>query len=84
MEHEQLESYVARRSALIYLPVSLGIALLFFLAASLLENIIWWQNWRDGLGWAAQPDCFDACCHQQGQEKFGELVIDKLNPIVCQ
>lgn len=36
MEHEQIEKEGARRSALIYLPISLGIALLFFLAASLL------------------------------------------------
>ena len=36
MEHEQVEGYVARRSALIYLPVSLGTALLFLLAASLI------------------------------------------------
>lgn len=35
MEHEQVESYVARRSALIYLPISLGASLLFLLAASL-------------------------------------------------
>jgi hypothetical protein len=35
MEHEQVESYVARRSALIYLPISLGAALLFLVAASL-------------------------------------------------
>ncbi|OGO29507.1 MAG: hypothetical protein A2W33_07185 [Chloroflexi bacterium RBG_16_52_11] len=35
MEHEQIERDVARRSALIYLPISLGAALLFFLAASL-------------------------------------------------
>ncbi len=35
MEHEQIEKEVARRSALIYLPISLGAALLFFLAASL-------------------------------------------------
>ena len=35
MEHEQVESYLARRSALIYLPISLGAALLFLLAASL-------------------------------------------------
>ena len=34
MEHEQVESTVARRSAMIYLPVSLGTALLFLLAAS--------------------------------------------------
>jgi hypothetical protein len=35
VEHEQIEKEVARRSALIYLPISLGAALLFFLAASL-------------------------------------------------
>jgi len=35
MKHEQIENEVARRSALIYLPISLGAALLFFLAASL-------------------------------------------------
>lgn len=35
MEHEQVESYLARRSALIYLPISLGAAILFLLAASL-------------------------------------------------
>ena len=35
MEHEQIEKEVARRSALIYLPISVGTALLFFLAASL-------------------------------------------------
>jgi hypothetical protein len=34
MEHEQVESTVARRSAMVYLPISLGTALLFFLAAS--------------------------------------------------
>ncbi len=38
MEHEQLERDVARKSALIYLPISLGIALLFLVAASLLGN----------------------------------------------
>lgn len=38
MEHEQVESAVARRSALIYLPISLGAAVLFLLAASLLGN----------------------------------------------
>ena len=38
MEHEQIERDVARRSALIYLPISLGAAFLFFLAASLLGN----------------------------------------------
>ena len=35
MEHEQVEKEVAQKSALIYLPVSIGAALLFFLAATL-------------------------------------------------
>ncbi len=35
MEHEQVENQVARKSALIYLPIAIGAALLFFLAASL-------------------------------------------------
>ena len=35
MDHEQFEKQVARRSALIYVPVSLGTAFLFALAASL-------------------------------------------------
>ena len=34
MEHEQVENEVVRKSALIYLPISLGVALLFLLAAS--------------------------------------------------
>ena len=34
MEHDQIEKDVARRSALIYLPISFGAALLFLLAAS--------------------------------------------------
>lgn len=34
MEHEQVEKEVARKSALVYLPISLGAALLFLLAAS--------------------------------------------------
>lgn len=34
MEHEQIEKEVARRSVLIYLPLSFGAALLFLLAAS--------------------------------------------------
>lgn len=38
MEHEQLEKQVARKSALIYLPIAAGAALLFLLAASLLGN----------------------------------------------
>ncbi len=35
MESERVERLIARRSALIYLPISLGAALLFVLAASL-------------------------------------------------
>ena len=35
MEHQSVERQVARKSALIYLPISLGAALLFLLAASL-------------------------------------------------
>lgn len=35
MEHEQIEKVVARRSALIYLPITIGAALLFWLAGSL-------------------------------------------------
>jgi hypothetical protein len=35
MEHDKVERGVARQSALIYLPISLGAALLFLLAASL-------------------------------------------------
>lgn len=35
MEHEDVEKEVARRSALIYLPLSLGAAVAFYLAASL-------------------------------------------------
>jgi hypothetical protein len=35
MEHEQVENEVARKSVLIYLPISIGTALLFMLAASL-------------------------------------------------
>lgn len=38
MEHEQIEKQVARKSALIYLPLSLGSALLFFLASTLISN----------------------------------------------
>ena len=34
MEHEQVEKKVARKSALIYIPISIGAALLFFVAAS--------------------------------------------------
>jgi len=35
---DQIEANIARRSALIYLPVSLGTALTFLLAASLTGN----------------------------------------------
>jgi hypothetical protein len=35
MEQEQFEKEVARRSALIYLPITFGAALVFFLVASL-------------------------------------------------
>ncbi len=35
MEHEQVEKEVFRKSALLYVPISLGAALLFLLAASL-------------------------------------------------
>ena len=38
MEHVQVEKEVARKSALIYLPISIGAALLFLLAASLFGN----------------------------------------------
>jgi hypothetical protein len=38
MEHEQIEKDVARRSMMIYLPISLGAALLFLIAASILGN----------------------------------------------
>jgi hypothetical protein len=38
MEHEQVEKEVAQKSALIYLPVSIGAALLFFLFATLSGN----------------------------------------------
>ncbi len=34
MEHEQVEKQVAQKSALIYLPISLGSALLFFLVST--------------------------------------------------
>ncbi len=35
MDAERVEKEVARRSAVIYIPISLGMAILFFLAASL-------------------------------------------------
>ena len=34
MEHEQVDQTIARKSALIYLPISIGAALLFLVAAS--------------------------------------------------
>ncbi len=38
MEHEQVEKQVVQKSALIYLPVSLGLALLFFLISTFTSN----------------------------------------------
>jgi hypothetical protein len=38
MEHDRVEKEVARRSALIYLPIALGMAALFVLAASLVGD----------------------------------------------
>ena len=38
MEHEQFEKAIARRSALIYLPISLSVAVLFLFAASVLGD----------------------------------------------
>ena len=38
MEHDQFEREVARRSALIYLPISLSAAFLFLLAANVLGD----------------------------------------------
>lgn len=38
MEHEQVEKAVAQKSAWIYLPISVGAALLFLLVASLTGN----------------------------------------------
>jgi hypothetical protein len=38
MNNKTVETTVARASALIYLPISLGAALLFFLAASLIGD----------------------------------------------
>jgi len=35
MEHERVDQEIARRSALLYLPIAIGAALLFLLAASL-------------------------------------------------
>ena len=38
MEHEQVEKQVAQKSALIYLPISIGLALLFFLVSTFTGN----------------------------------------------
>ncbi|MBI3738337.1 MAG: hypothetical protein HY258_04760, partial [Chloroflexi bacterium] len=38
MEHEQVEKEVAQKSMLIYLPISIGAALLFLLATTLTGN----------------------------------------------
>ena len=38
MEHEQVEQQIARRSALIYLPIALSMVALFLLAASLIGD----------------------------------------------
>lgn len=38
MEHEQVEKQVAQKSARIYLPISLGSALLFFLISTFTGN----------------------------------------------
>lgn len=38
MEHEQFEKAVARRSILIYLPISVGAAVLFLVGASVLGD----------------------------------------------
>ena len=38
MEHEQVEKQVSRKSALIYLPISIGLALLFLLGATFTGN----------------------------------------------
>jgi len=38
MEHEQVEKAVARKSAQIYLPISLGMALLFYLTSSMVGD----------------------------------------------
>ncbi len=38
MEHEEVEKGIARKSAMIYLPISIGAALLFLIAASVVGN----------------------------------------------
>jgi hypothetical protein len=41
MEHEQLEKQIAQKGVLIYLPISIGLALLFLLITSLTGNYPW-------------------------------------------
>ena len=41
MEHEQVEKQVAQKSVLIYLPLSVGLALFFLLITSLSGNYPW-------------------------------------------
>ena len=41
MEHEQVEKQVAQKSVLIYLPISVGLALFFLLITSLTGNYPW-------------------------------------------
>ena len=41
MEHEQVEKQVAQKSVLIYLPISVGLALFFLLITSLIGNYPW-------------------------------------------
>lgn len=38
MEHEQVEKQIAQKSALIYVPISLGLALLFLVVSTLTGN----------------------------------------------
>ena len=38
MEHEQVERQIAQKSALIYIPISLGLALLFLVVSTLTGN----------------------------------------------
>ena len=38
MEHEQVEKQVAQKSALIYIPISFGSALLFFLISTFTDD----------------------------------------------
>ena len=41
MEHEQVEKQVAQKSLLVYLPISIGVALVFLLITSLSGNYPW-------------------------------------------